>query len=622
MSNIFKKFELSSDAFTEFQKFEKLSSTTGENYFTEKVFSDYSSSEQEFDFKWKNKESKVIEMLQSSRKKETKKEPEQKKTEPKKQEPKRKVEKIEKVENPNEKFSSLNQSEHIEFLNLEKSHLNSPLQDQNLSRYFMLRNRVIKEQQEFHQQQKEEALKEREKYLYINSNVLQTLEKVIEKKKSIVYEYPQFYKTIHEIDMKNIKSTKQDPILTQPELVLRLGICFTFEPLQKNFNFNLDREFYLNEKSDSIYYKKKFCPVVSKDLSIKEIIKNHKVNIVISSSTFLALIDTNFNKFPQEWCFPCKNESGIIFIDKPLLKKKYTVKEYNNLYYKQSILNHGLNIKPESPVIDFNKENSFYEKHKDFTSTIENFTYTIWTLGNLKILIRSKVNGVMPDYSKNTGYSFTGVRVKSEYQPDKGIEEFTWSELARNWAYSYIRSDTNVYVSRIDVKRNQLINTEKLSIESILSSSQFRPEQSIKLFYTILSEMMKLEPGNYLLRHYQNYERITIQKETEKVSSDYDLFSDYKNSGTIDQLNIPFVPFIWKGNLNQIPNTFRIKEDVKKNQNNKKKKKKTNQNNQSYSPKEPLSQIREFAPLGKFNESDQEWIKNENDIELIMKNCI
>eukprot|EP01080_Neovahlkampfia_damariscottae_P012556 gene12556-6376_t len=532
----------------------------------------------------------------------------------------------------------LNQLEHKEFLNLEKIYLEvqqNPFQKnlyaKQLERYSYLRNFVLKEQTEFKRKEYNEALQKKDEFNFIHPKVLNQIEQIFEFKKKRILCLPNYYKTNQVLNIKKIKLEKNDPILSNPEIIIQLGKVNTLEKsiFKKNLKFPIQNEVYQLNNDDLLKNEwiKRSMPELSSDPVAEDISKQFQIPFIISSSSFCSIIDIS-----KEFCIPIKikliDGRKTIFFDKPILKKKYTIKEKNQNFYNLSFKNIGINMSKESPVVDFNKNNSNSQKFEDFISKIENYTYTCWNLGKFKLLIRTKLDAVVPDELKPSKFSYVGIKTKPEYFPQKGEEEFTWSELARNWAYTYIRHDTQLYISRISPQNNELISIETKNVENLI----FRPEQSIKLFYTILEKLNDLPIGQYLVSHLTDSdEKFSIFENVSQENSTYDLHYDFRNAASSDILSIPYVPIKWKNVPNQIPYTFKPKNQIQ--QKSKKKKKNSTQ------PNPPSKISNQTSNVGMTNSSSSllkpvtpdennddskfpEVLRNDQDLEHIMKNFL
>jgi hypothetical protein len=124
-----------------------------------------------------------------------------------------------------------------------------------------------------------------------------------------------------------------------------------------------------------------------------------------------------------------------------------------------------------------------------------NHIYNIWSLGALKILIRCRIHGCVPDKTCTYGeHRYVGLQVKPEsrvsplpnpvipfedgyehplaYGP-VGLEGLSSSERAKWWMYSYIRPDAHLLLARIDVKRSTLLTLQSFQLKDLISSADF-----------------------------------------------------------------------------------------------------------------------------------------------------
>jgi hypothetical protein len=298
-------------------------------------------------------------------------------------------------------------NEHKEFLELEKIYLEvqqnpftKNLYTKQLERFSFLKNLVIKEQNEFKRNEYNEALKHKEDYSFIDSTISKQVEEIIDVKKKRILTYPKHYKICQVINLKDLKLEKDDPILTNPQIIQQLGVVNTLEKsfFKKGFSFPLERSIYQMDSRVAHYWRKKSCPDLTIDPVAEDIANQLGISFVLTSSSFSAIID-----YVKDFCIPVKikmiNDKKIIFIDKPFLKKKLTIKEKNSIFYNLAFKSVGIDISTESSKIDFNS-NKTAQTYSEFVQRIENYTYTSWTLGDFKILMRSKYSAVVPDETK------------------------------------------------------------------------------------------------------------------------------------------------------------------------------------------------------------------------------
>jgi hypothetical protein len=308
---------------------------------------------------------------------------------------------------PTSNSNNLTPNEHKEFLELEKIYLEvqqnpftKNLYTKQLERFSILKNLVIKEQNEYRRTEYNNALKHKDDYSFIDPTISKQVEEIIEVKKKRILTYPKHYKISQVINLKDLKLEKEDPILSNPQIIQQLGVVNTLEKsfFKKGFSFPLERSIYQMDSRTAHYWRKKTCPDLTIDPVAEDIANQLGISFVLTSSSFSAIVD-----YVKDFCIPVKikmvNDKKIIFIDKPFLKKKLTVKEKNTIFYNLAFKSVGIDISSESSKIDFNS-NKTAQTYSEFVQRIDNYTYTFWTLGDTKILMRTKYSAVVPDEKK------------------------------------------------------------------------------------------------------------------------------------------------------------------------------------------------------------------------------
>lgn len=158
-------------------------------------------------------------------------------------------------------------------------------------------------------------------------------------------------------------------------------------------------------------------PSLLEDTNITELLKKHEVDIVMCSSTLVKIIDNHEPNYLESWEIPVTIQSvstnrKVIFLEKPLLRKKMTVREKNNYFYDIAFKTLGLQMPKVQRCIDFTQKASSEGETREKLPVTElnvqpddgqdlseddNYTYNIWQFGEMKILIRCKIHGMVPD---------------------------------------------------------------------------------------------------------------------------------------------------------------------------------------------------------------------------------
>ncbi|KAF9427858.1 hypothetical protein BGZ76_002152 [Entomortierella beljakovae] len=327
--------------------------------------------------------------------------------------------------------------------------------------------------------------------------------------------------------------------------------------------------------------KKSPTSSISNDPIVKQLVKEHNIQISVAASSLVALVKT-LPSLTEEWEIPVKvvleeDHEGTmqkrIYIDKPLIRKRMSVVEMTQKFYDcalkklslvgssstdaniltlsaQEARSKALDQVPKDPSDQIDSESM--DKKADVTSTSndqiggeeeegilgsksagsgesnDGFEYTLWTFGETRILIRSRIHGYL-----NHTEPFRQVVLRSilDYAPDIGLSEPNKSMLAGWWMATWIRDDRLVALGRIDVSKNQFVrypDPKNVSIDnpnaenplggifsdlpaiSILDINALRVQDreirdwikpNMRLIHYIFGKLTQLGPGQYILGH-------------------------------------------------------------------------------------------------------------------------
>lgn len=168
---------------------------------------------------------------------------------------------------------------------------------------------------------------------------------------------------------------------------------------------------------------------------------------------------------------------------------------------------------------------------KDFPplSQPENVTYSLWHLGQLKILLRSETDSQVSTAKCPNTPAF--LFPKLEYQMMYGFEVTTPSELMKQWLLLYTHPGSHVVKVRINSSRSTLAMLEEVDLPkfSKLDKKYFDPVRAIQQFHTILDTLKSLSEGQYLLVHRKGEQTLTLQKAVNTAKHGaFDLHSSIK----------------------------------------------------------------------------------------------
>ncbi|KAK2169995.1 hypothetical protein LSH36_5g11026 [Paralvinella palmiformis] len=175
-----------------------------------------------------------------------------------------------------------------------------------------------------------------------------------------------------------------------------------------------------------------------------------------------------------------------------------------------------------------------------------NINYSLFTLGDLRIIIRYKYHGVLK-YRKKNPMQFAHIQTKLEYQPQYGMEQMTHSEICKAWLALQLRPHTSLLRVRVNAYTGEIMEQKLLTANDILPQrSPFHPGYAMCNLYRILQKLKKLPCGDFLLSHNPGQLSCHIKTTTQSTSGVYDLHKAYlqQSNPTTNQYTETTVPWI------------------------------------------------------------------------------
>mgnify|MGYP005993403401 CR=1 FL=1 len=532
------------------------------------------------------------------------------------------------------RFSSLTAEEHVLYLEylgkfrreqLDKHQNPGAMPRLNVGERQLFGQLQVKVNQETAEYQKwvlTDVQEHKEDYLIYPSTVRQTIERVIEEYRNRVLNYPRYYNTLtdHSIVLNSpqCQITPNDPILRHSHTIHNAGIVPVWKSPQ---NLPLavpdakELSIYPGRGEVSDEASKRWCklrlPDISKDDIISDILckaVSIPIDIVASSSTLQTLMDNIAPSYNKQWEIPVviksikrvdQTSKKFVILDKPLVPHKLNLREKNTKYVRYA--SSHLSIDPkDSGVQTFPKTGGAGALVEEkLHETGQNLTYNTWNFGDLSLLIRCSIHGVIHDPKTPDKFRYVGVKAKMEYL-QRGCEVVSPSESARWWIYTYLRPDAHLMVGHCNALTQQITEVEHLTMQDIHSSSSFKPEISSKMVYVLLKNLMALPEGEYLLSHKSGEPKIEIlqalkppksfkdgaqedmsddeltivdedisddeqssnppkesNSKPEEFSFSYDLYEHHRESGATCTDTIPFLMAKWTSETH-IPYTFPV----------------------------------------------------------------
>ncbi|KAJ1674330.1 hypothetical protein EV182_003500 [Spiromyces aspiralis] len=273
-------------------------------------------------------------------------------------------------------------------------------------------------------------------------------------------------------------------------------------------------------------------PTITQDAIAHRLAKEHQVDVVLSTGALVALVLLRSSQ-AEEVAIPFKivgeigDDGGIrktLVVDKPLPTiLSLTPRRRNRLYYDAML---------EAMLVDTTKPKTLGGAgvERDLAGLVDtasaNLNYTLWQLGDMRIMIRYKVHGYVNEpvdghlpaqdtRAKNAGdqgkrqsnvVSRTlTIKSKLEYQYDYAPEEISEAERIRWWLSCYVRGTAQMLIGHIDVGTNELVRLERQSLKDILPPAWASlPDACTRYLSFVLARLQEFEPGEYVLTHRKN----------------------------------------------------------------------------------------------------------------------
>lgn len=402
-------------------------------------------------------------------------------------------------------------------------------------------------------------------FMTYNKSIEQVIEPMLKEIKNdfIKYYKPYFSPMLGgSLDLENISDLSLNFAFCNQ--LLTIGSSFEIGDLHRRQSIPLNKSYWIprdTKLQNQIDFLKKIQPPVSQDSYIYDLLKNNNVNIVISSSTLQILSALSVNERYDTWDIPIVikniNNSKIIFVDKAY-KRTMNLRDKNQKFFKMAIKN--LCFKDKKPLkymspsdMEFGPNGGLYP---DLISGNDNFMYNLWKLGNFKVLVRCRIDGLLP---KNEHGIRPQAAMKTKVQYIDVPEEITNTEISKIWMKLHILGDSRLALSRVSIATNEIIEWKIMSMNDLLKHSrEFKPEVAVSTIYSIFSSLNNLVEGEYLLSHQGGKSRVFIS-ETTSDPNDISIIGFHKIVEKKYDIptELPYIRPQWDfSNTTQIPYSF------------------------------------------------------------------
>lgn len=362
-----------------------------------------------------------------------------------------------------------------------------------------------------------------------------------------------------------------------------------------------------NAAKVSTFLKQVQIPV-SHDSNAHRLVSSHPdISVVLSSSTLCCIANPSIE---IAWEVPIRVEEvldansflrKVVFLDKPVLARDLSVKQKNEKFYKMSLKRWLLQNQQGMKMDNTSQAHSQVSEHSSSHSVApsisqgpDNLIYTEWKVGDLKILVRTRVDALSctsrqsanaapetahsaeslasPPTSQHaskssTHYIPTAIASKMKHVPENQLEELSTYERTHHLIKTHLLGDeARVLIGHVDPVTARLLSVESLSHQQLKTSNAPSIETCFTQLHDILTWCKTLAPGTFLLSHAPNEHKLTLAELYAKkedvqfksgIGATYDLHDRQRTAALSNKDLIEYLPPRWDYlRVNQIPNTF------------------------------------------------------------------
>ncbi|KAL1920756.1 uncharacterized protein VTP21DRAFT_11391 [Calcarisporiella thermophila] len=536
-----------------------------------------------------------------------------------------------------QRYSSIPLEMHVKFLQLEMLMKTSPslVPEHDQKFYLELRDQIAREQERYRAWVRQTTLPA---LAHLDPEIKGQLDTWFEQRGERVRLYPRQYEFFDTVSARSPVPKGRDPILSERRVVYCVGACPLYKAIEYPSVIPIDQAYWSDKRvifsrkravakegsdiksreataqplsgskqdeakeqsgskqhhsnTPASHWRKKYISPVSQDPIAHRLAKEHGCHLVVSSGALTTIVRTQAT-LDCDWEIPVvvepnQGSHNIVFIDKPLPKKRLTPREWNQKFFDVAFRSRSLDTeltissedwvlpsatagtqaptasKPESrtilsPVLlpEPMEVETGDEEIEDLVEGLEDefLTYATWVFGELKLLVRCKMHGYTTVGTPPQIRPF-GLKVKLDYQQPHGTEEViaNW-ERAHWWIHSYIRGGCELMIGHIDPITHRLLRVECRTLADIIPDGNW-PLPHSRLLHYLLQRMSRLEVGNYIVAHVSREYSCTIYQA--RAGGRYDLWQGMDDDVAVDTERVGegYIPGEWRGPPSQIRDTF------------------------------------------------------------------
>ncbi|KAJ9075216.1 hypothetical protein DSO57_1038169 [Entomophthora muscae] len=254
------------------------------------------------------------------------------------------------------------------------------------------------------------------------------------------------------------------------------------------------------------HVSKENLPRLVDDRLVNKFVCENQVDVVISASSLTALVASSF-PCSKRFILPIEvvdlpSGGRTVYVGKPLPNVVMTARSINEKFYNNVIRRNLFCRSSNTSTFAVPADNSLNTSVPSQANVPQEScyqsnaaSYAAWMFGSVKVLIRSKVHGLICRDGKN---EVTSLKTKMEYSPDFGAELVTPEEKARAWIHSLIRDSSDYLVARVDPLANRLLSYTTSKPVMDMDDPEFTARCG-NLLCHLFEALKQLPPNVYML---------------------------------------------------------------------------------------------------------------------------
>eukprot|EP00727_Mastigamoeba_balamuthi_P002225 m51a1_g120 hypothetical protein (717) ;mRNA; r:398257-403604 len=447
-------------------------------------------------------------------------------------------------------WSSLSIAEHRKFLESENQR-DRPMPDEVAREFHALMARVYTERMAYNNFLIREAERNASVINWISSEVRAQARKMWERKASAAKLIPRHYANLCEVGTQSL------PPLEMPrhvKMVLREGRAYALGSVA---------EIALGQPEGS-GWQRQHLPSIALDAKAQEYAQNEGADVVMTSSAFKSLMSVG-----EDWTLPvtvASVSSGgpggarkVVLVDRAL-PGEMNSRGRNTWVFRNAFLRTAIRagLEKGEPV------RGFPDPEHGRQDTV---LYNLWNFSGIKLLTRSKACAYRNSDADPAKWQYMKVDAKMTYNPARGLEVVSANETSKWFPSLYLLGDSLLAVAHIDPVSQRVIHVEESRLQGVLSQSDYKPTAAAAVAHAVLSQVLKLDAGTYLLKKSDKSNSVRVMRSvdpnTVSTGAAFDLHGAMETeTPNVADVTKAFLRPRWRNVEGRIPDCFEPREEA------------------------------------------------------------